>query len=237
MERFRCIKCRKELHRQCAESFTVNCCKQCDPNPFRYNTSSSATSPSPTSLSSNTSIDINNLIPKENCYVKILTEKKCQFLMPDLLEGAIEYVKKLRTEQNLEKDKTMDEYVKPSTYTLQIYALFYVHDEGDMLLSLAFCENHENRCLIEIFALPTTFPKNGAKKEMITTFFVKLVKHHRTLAKAVHVRVPSELRGLSSEIFAELSLKLPKENIAVKTLKETLVSFRKKKLFFCKYKV
>uniref|UniRef100_A0A914QR66 Phorbol-ester/DAG-type domain-containing protein n=1 Tax=Panagrolaimus davidi TaxID=227884 RepID=A0A914QR66_9BILA len=228
MERFQCLKCQKELHRQCSESFVANCCKSCDSTPFRYNstTTKEAIASSPSSIStSNAKSDISNLIQKENCFIKLLSEKKCPFSKPDLLENAIDYINVLKNEQQIAKDDAINQYLKPSIYLLQIYGLFYSTDEGDTLLAMAFCETHFNRCLFEIFALPTpTIPtlKNGPKKELITKFYIELIKLYRNLVKAVHLRVPSDLKGLSAEIFADLIVELPRQNIAVKTLKETL---------------
>uniref|UniRef100_A0AC34GRR4 Uncharacterized protein n=1 Tax=Panagrolaimus sp. ES5 TaxID=591445 RepID=A0AC34GRR4_9BILA len=120
----------------------------------------------------------------------------------------------------------MNEYLTPSKYNLRIYGLFHAHEDGDLLLAMAFLEEYDGRCLIEILALQTSTPnlKNALKKEIIASFFVELVNIQRNLVKAVHLRVPSGLQGLSAEIFADLSLKLPKENIAVKTLKQTLAT-------------
>jgi hypothetical protein len=238
MERFKCLKCQKELHRQCSESFVANCCKSCDSTQFRYNSTSTTTevtaiaSSSTATLTSNAKTDISNLIQKENCFVKLLSEKKCPFSKPDLLENAIDYIVFSTNEQQIAKDDAINQYLKPSIYLLQVYGLFYSTDEGHILLAIGFCETHFNRCLIEIFALPTTTTptlKNEPKKELITTFFIELIKLHRNLVKALHIRVPSDLKGLSAEIFAHLIVELPRQNIAVKTLKETL---SKKMSFF-----
>uniref|UniRef100_A0A914YTV9 Phorbol-ester/DAG-type domain-containing protein n=1 Tax=Panagrolaimus superbus TaxID=310955 RepID=A0A914YTV9_9BILA len=235
LDRFKCIKCQKECHRLCRESFAENTCKTCQPIPFRFNAAPlSESSPSTSAQSSSSStapatlIEINTVILKQNnCFTKVLGQKKFKFSKPDLLQKAIEYVKMLRLEQKLGEDEAMNQYYfNLSNCNLKIYGLFHAHEEGDLLMAIAFVEEVGPRCLIEVLAFQATISsiKNVIKKEIITSFFVELVKIQRNLNEFVHIRVAEGVRGYSGEIFENISNQLPKINIAVKKLKDSLVN-------------